>query len=86
MNEEDEKYAVTATHHYEPTDYFRIRLAEKGAPLKDGKHLNFEHYSDEKVRLAVKRAKELMGQKNEKIPTDYGTYVYRIVEEILAVV
>lgn len=63
MNEKDEKYAVTATHHYEPTDYFRIRLAEKGAPLKDGKHLNFEHYSDEKVRLAVKRAKELMGQK-----------------------
>lgn len=86
VNEEDKKYAVTATHHYEPTDYFRIRLAEKGVPLKDGKHLNFEHYSDEKVRLAVKRAKELMGQKNEKIPTDYGTYVYRIVEEILAVV
>lgn len=85
ISEEDKKYAVTETHHYEATDHFRIRLAEKGAPLKNQKHLNFEHYSDEKVRLAVKRAKNLMGE-NEKIPSDYGTYVYKIVEEILDVV
>lgn len=85
VSEEDKKYAVTETHQYEATDHFRIRLAKKGAPLKDQKHLNFEHYSDEKVRLAVKRAKDLMGE-NEKIPSDYGTYVYKIVEEILDVV
>lgn len=85
VSEEDKKYAVTETHHYEATDHFRIRLKEKDAPLKDQKHLNFEHYSDEKVRLAVERAKDLMGE-NEKIPSDYGTYVYKIVEEILEVV
>lgn len=85
VNEEDKKYAVTETHQYEATDHFRIRLKEKDAPLKDQKHLNFEHYSDEKVRLAVERAKDLMGE-NEKIPSDYGTYVYKIVEEILEVV
>ncbi len=86
VSEEDKKYAVTETHHYEATDHFRIRLAKKGAPLKDQKHLNFEHYSDEKVRFAVKRAKDLMGEKDEKIPSGYGTYVYKIVEEILEVV
>ena len=85
VSEEDKKYAVTETHQYEATDHFRIRLKEKDAPLKDQKHLNFEHYSDEKVRLAVERAKDLMGE-NEKIPSDYGTYVYKIIEEILEVV
>ena len=85
VSEEDKKYAVTETHQYEATDHFRIRLAKKGLPLKNQKHLNFEHYSDEKVRLAVKRAKDLMGE-NEKIPSDYGTYVYKIIEEILEVV
>ena len=86
VSEEDKKYAVTETHPYEATDHFRIRLAEKGASLKDQKHLNLEHYSDEKVRLAVKRAKELMEEKDEKFPSDYGTYVYKIVEELLDVV
>ena len=31
----------------------RIRLAEEGAPLKEHKHLQLRHYSDEKVRAAV---------------------------------
>lgn len=86
VSEEDKKYAVTEKHHYEATDHFRIRLNEKGAPLKDQKHLKLEHYSDEKIRLAVKRAKELVEGKNEKIPSAYGTYVYQIIEEILEVV
>lgn len=83
VSEDDRKYAVTKTHPYEATDHFRIRLTEKGAPLKDQKHLMFEHYSDEKIRLAVQRAKELVKGKEEKIPSDYGTYVYQIIEEIL---
>lgn len=83
--EEDKKFAVTSKHPYEPTNHFRVRLAEKGAPLKGQKHLKIEHYSDEKIRLAVQRAKALMNGKNEKIPSDYGTHVYKIVEEILAV-
>lgn len=86
VNENDKKYAVTERHPYEATDYFRIRLAEKGAPLKEQKHLQLEDYSDEKVRCAVRRAKELMNGRDEKIPSDYGTYVYKIVDEILEVV
>ena len=86
VSEEDRKYAVTKTHSYEATDHFRIRLTEKGVPLRDQKHLKFEHYSDEKIRLAVQRAKELVKGKEEKIPSDYGTYMYQIIEEILEAV
>ena len=86
VSEEDRKYAVTKTHPYEATDHFRIRLTEKGAPLRDQKHLKFEHYSDEKIRLAVQRAKELVKGKEEKIPSDYGIYMYQIIEEILEAV
>lgn len=85
-SEEDKKYAVTETHPYEATNHFRMRLTDKGAPLKEQKHLKLEHYSDEKVRLAVQRAKELVEGKDEKIPSGYGTYVYKIIEEILNVV
>lgn len=85
-SEEDKKYAVTETHPYEATNHFRMRLTDKGAPLKEQKHLKLEHYSDEKVRLAVQRAKELVEGKDEKIPSGYGTYVYKIIEEILDVV
>lgn len=83
--EEDRKYAVTEGHTYEATAHFRIRLAEQNAPLKEQKHLQLEHYSDEKVRMAVQRAKALVNGKDEKIPSEYGTYVYKIVEEILEV-
>ena len=83
VNEEDRKHAVTENHPYKPTDHFRIRLAEKNAPLKDQKHIRLEHYSDEKVRIAVQRAKKLMNGREEKIPSQYGTYVYKIVDEIL---
>ena len=86
VNEEDKKYAVTESHPYTATDHFRIRLAEKNAPLKNQKHIQLEHYSDEKVRIAVKRAKELMNGREEKIPSQYGTYVYKIVDEILEVI
>lgn len=85
VSEEDRKYAVTKTHPYEATDHFKNRLEEKGAPLtgNNKKQLRFEDYTDEKVRIAVKRAKELVKGKEEKIPSDYGTYVYQIIEEIL---
>lgn len=86
VSEADRKYAVTKEHPYEATDHFRIRLAEKGAPLKEHKHLQLSHYSDEKVREAVQRAKKLVAGKEEKIPSEYGTYVYKIVDEILQVV
>lgn len=85
VTEEDRKYAVTENHKYESTDHFRIRLAEQNAPLREQKHLQLEHYSDEKVRIAVHRAKDIVNGKDEKIPSEYGTYVYKIVEEILDV-
>lgn len=83
VREEDKKYAVTEKHPYEATKHFKTRLAECNAPLKDNKHLQLEHYSAEKVEDAVCRAKKLMDGKEEKIPSGYGTYVYKIVEKIL---
>ncbi len=83
VNEQDKGYAVTERHKYEPTDHFRIRLAENGAPLKDKKHLQLEHYSDEKIKIAVERARNLTYGKEEKIPSGFGTYFYKIVDEIL---
>lgn len=83
VKEEDKAYAVTKDHPYEPTDYYVNRLAQVNAPLENKKHIEKQHYSDKKVRLAVERAKELVKGKNEKIPSEYGTYVYKIVEEIL---
>lgn len=83
VNEQDKEYAVTEDHKYEPTDHFRLRLAASGAPLKDKKHLQLEHYSGEKVKIAVERAKALMNGKEEKIPSGFGTYFYKIVDEIL---
>lgn len=47
--------------------------------------MQLEHYSDEKIRTAVQRSKKLMRGKEEKIPSDYGTYIYIIVDEILEV-
>lgn len=88
VSEEDRKYAVTETHPYEATNHYKTRLEEKGAPLtgNNKKQLREEDYTDEKVRIAVKRAKELVKGKEEKIPSDYGTYVYQIIEEILEAV
>lgn len=83
VNQQDKEYGVTKEHKYEATDHFRIRLAENGAPLKDKKHLQLEHYSDEKVKTAVERAKVLVNGKEEKIPSEFGTYFYKIVDEIL---
>ena len=83
VNEQDRGYAVTKEHKYESTDHFRILLAASGAPLKDKKHLKLEHYSDEKVKIAVERAKDLMNGREEKIPSEFGTTFYKIVDEIL---
>lgn len=86
VSEEDKKFAVTENHPYEPTNHFRKRLEEKNAPLKDHKHIQLEHYSAEKVKNAVDRAKKLMAGREEKIPSQYGTYVYKIMDEILKTV
>lgn len=83
VTEDDRKYAVTKGHPYEATDHFRMRLSEKNVPLKDHKHLKMEDYSDEKIRIAVQRAKELQLDSSEKYPKEYGTHVFKIVDEIL---
>lgn len=45
--------------------------------------MKLEHYSDEKVKIAVERAKDLMNGREEKIPSEFGTTFYKIVDEIL---
>lgn len=46
----------------------------------------FEDYSDEKIRIAVQRAKELQSDSSEKYPKEYGTHVFKIIDEILTVI
>ena len=83
VTDEDKQYAVTASHSYEHTEHFIERLAEKNAPLRDKKHLRLEHYPAEKIEKAVNRARELMKDRTDMIPLEYGTWFYQIVEEIL---
>lgn len=83
VTDADKKYAITDSHPYEATDHFRKRLEDLKVPLKGQKHLAAEHYTDEKVRIAVERARNLGGSSDEKYPTDIGTDVYKLVERIL---
>lgn len=57
--EEDKSFAVSDSHPYEKTSHFRARLSELGAPLRDQKHIDATNYSNEKVKMAVRRAEEL---------------------------
>lgn len=93
--EEDYAYAVTKKHKYEKTSHYRKRLREVEAPLKEKKYVKREHYTADKVRDAVLRAKklhmdELVACENEKQkeevnkwPHDLGSTVYRLLEEIV---
>ena len=75
VTEEDRSYAVTEEHTYEATDHFRKRLEELGVPLKDKKHLTMKDYTEEKIQLAVKRAKNLQNNETENYPSDLGTHI-----------
>ena len=78
----DAKWAVTASHAYEPTDHFKDRLSALGVGLIEKKHINSAHYNKEKVLVSIRRAKKLDKEPPVDYPTDLGTTVYRLLEKI----
>lgn len=83
VTEEDKQFAVTDEHPYQPTNHFRLRLRELGAPLQDKKKIKYIHYSKEKIGLAVKKAKLLHIDPNDLAPKYLATTVYKLVEQII---
>ena len=81
-NDNDIRWAVTASHAYESTDHFRNRLSNLGVGLSKKKHINPSHYSKEKVNLAIMRAKAMDTEPPCDYPDDLGTTVYRLLEKI----
>jgi len=80
--EKDFKYAVTSEHPYEKNSHYRERIRHDGqAPLHKQKHIKKEHYTKEKVELAIERARRLH-KDGDKWPSDLGTTVYLLLEKI----
>ena len=83
-NEEDFKHAVTNINSYKPTSHYRERLRiDAKAPLLDKKKPREVHYDEQKIRQAIKRAKELHVNKEEKWPYNLGSTVYILLEKIV---
>lgn len=85
---EDYNYAVTDEHPYEPTSYYRERLGEANAALlgRNKKNISANHYSENKIRQAIQRAKNLHIDKKEKWPHNLGSTVYLLLEKIVEMV
>lgn len=81
--EEDKLFAVTDDHNYEKTNHFRVRLRDLGVPLRKEKHINMDHYNDEKIRLATERAMALHMDRNDRNPRYFATTVYMILEKMM---
>ncbi len=85
--EDDTKYAVTDTHEYEPTSYYRERLRNLGYALKNKKQIkNTSDYDDINIRKAVERAEHLHIDKLDLCPKYYATTVYILIDKILQLV
>lgn len=82
-SDEDKAFAVTNTHAYEKTDYFRKRLDALGAALKDKKHIAFADYNTENVKLAVARAAALHRDKRDLCPSYFATTVYLLLNKMM---
>ena len=80
----DKSFAVTDSHEYEPTDHFRVRLKDLGAPLKAKKHIEKQHYTSENVRAATLRAANLHVDRADLTPHYFATTVYLLMEKLLA--
>lgn len=81
-NEEDKKYAVTDDHAYESTPHFRERLERLNARIKN-KHIKDIDYTEEKIKNAVQRAKQLHIDKADLCPHYFATTVYMLLEKIM---
>ena len=82
-NDTDKGFAVTDTHAYEKTDYFRTRLRDIGAPLGDKKHIEPSNYEIEKVKTAISRAKALHLDKTDLCPKYFATTIYILLNKII---
>lgn len=82
-SEEDKSFAVSDVHPYEATDHFRTRLSELGVPLKNKKHINPSNYSDEKIKIAIRRAEVLHEDKGDLCPHYFATTVYLLLKKIV---
>lgn len=82
-SEKDKSFAVSDEHPYETTSHFRTRLSELGAPLRDKKHINSLNYSDEKIKIAIRRAEELHKDKEDLCPRYFATTVYLLLKKIV---
>lgn len=85
-NDEDFKYAVNNAHSYERTSHYRDRLRDDAnAPLKKQKHILTEHYSIEKVKNAINRAKVLHKEETQEWPTNLGSTVFVLLDKIIEI-
>lgn len=83
VNNTDKNYAVTDTHAYEKTDYFRTRLSELGAPLEKKKHIESSDYDVKKVKTAIARAEALHQDKTDLCPHYLATTVYMLLNKMI---
>ena len=82
---EDYKYAVTASHPYEPTDHYQKRLSALKVPLKKDKHIQKQHYTKYNISAitqAISRAEALDPEPKCDYPVNLGSTVYRLVKSI----
>lgn len=82
--DEDKTFAVTDEHSYEPTTHFRERLRNLGAPLKKAKHIRYEDYTIDNIRVATERAKNLHVDKADLAPHYFATTMYLLMEKLIA--
>lgn len=84
--EKDYLYAVTESQPYRKTSYFRNRLKiDAHAGLYKEKHIKPEHYNENKIRMATKRAKQLDKNENAPWPKSLGSTVYKLMEQIIEI-
>ena len=78
----DKSFAVTAESSYQPTNHFRSRLRDLGAPLDREKHIRKLNYTIENVKAAATRAEKLHLDRSDLAPHYFATTVYLLIEII----
>ncbi len=82
VSKDDEQYAVTESHPYEKTDYFRRRLEALGHSMRN-KHVRGVNINEEYIRQAVQNGRALWNQNKDQFPYGLYTEMYKLVEEIV---
>lgn len=85
--EEDKKYAVTSEHGYEKTGHYRERLRKLKVSMRgNGKDIEREDYTREKVFAAVKRAEKLHIDRSSRYPEYFATTVYQLINKFIELI